>query len=384
MQFDQLKRREFITLIGGAAAWPLAARAQQPTIPVVGFLNGSSAWEYAYVVGAFRQGLKETGYVEGQNVAIEYRWAEGHYERLPTLVADLLSRHVTVIAANGPAAVAAKAATSSIPIVFAIGADPVKFGLVASMNRPGGNVTGVALLSVELGPKKLQMLHELIPTVRTVGLLVNSTNPNAETQSRDLQVAAQDLGLQLHVLHANSESDFDKAFAAMAQLRVRALVIGTDGFLNSRSEQLATLSMRHAMPAIFQLREFVTAGGLMSYGTSITDAYRLAGNYAGRILKGEKPADLPVQQSTKFDFVINLGTAKALGLTCRRRANYPLHRRQAGRLHPVAAWLLQLRLLERPRHWTRPRLTSFALRKSVRVHRQAQQSDRHDGRRPGA
>ena len=314
MQFDQLKRREFITLIGGAAAWPLAARAQQPTIPVVGFLNGSSAWEYAYVVGAFRQGLKETGYVEGQNVAIEYRWAEGHYERLPTLVADLLSRHVTVIAANGPAAVAAKAATSSIPIVFAIGADPVKFGLVASMNRPGGNVTGVALLSVELGPKKLQMLHELIPTVRTVGLLVNSTNPNAETQSRDLQVAAQDLGLQLHVLHANSESDFDKAFAAMAQLGVRALVIGTDGFLNSRSEQLATLSMRHAMPAIFQLREFVTAGGLMSYGTSLTDAYRLAGVYAGRILKGEKPADLPVQQAVKLELIINLKTAKTLGL----------------------------------------------------------------------
>jgi ABC-type uncharacterized transport system substrate-binding protein len=313
MQVDQLKRRAFITLLGGAAAaWPLAAHAQQPTIPVVGFLNGASACEYAYVVGAFRQGLKETGYVEGQNAAIEYRWAEGHYERLPTLVADLLSRQV--IAANGPAAVAAKAATTLIPVV-STAADPVKIGLVASLNRPGGNLTGVALLSVELAPKKLQMLHELVPTVRTVGLLVNATNPNAETQSRDLQVAAQDLGLQLHVLHANSESDFDKAFAAMAQLRVGALVIGTDGFLNSRSEQLATLAKHHAMPAIFQYREFTAAGGLMSYGTSLTDTYRQVGVYVGRILKGEKPADLPVQQATKVELIINLKTAKALGLT---------------------------------------------------------------------
>ena len=309
-----MRRREFVLLLGGAMTAARALHAQQKALPVIGYLNATSPRPYAANVAAFLEGLREAGWVEGQNVAIEYRWAEGHYERLPTLVADLLSRHVTVIAANGPAAVAAKAATSSIPIVFAIGADPVKFGLVASMNRPGGNVTGVALLSVELGPKKLQMLHELIPTVRTVGLLVNSTNPNAETQSRDLQVAAQDLGLQLHVLHANSESDFDKAFAAMAQLRVRALVIGTDGFLNSRSEQLATLSMRHAMPAIFQLREFVTAGGLMSYGTSLTDAYRLAGVYAGRILKGEKPADLPVQQAVKLELIINLKTAKTLGL----------------------------------------------------------------------
>jgi putative ABC transport system substrate-binding protein len=311
-----IRRREFISLFGGAvAAWPLAARAQQQAIPVVGFLNGASAWEYAYVVGAFRQGLKETGYVEGQNVAIEYRWAEGHYERLPTLLADLLGRHVTVIAANGPAAVAAKAATTLIPVVFSTAADPVKIGLVASLNRPGGNLTGVALLSVELAPKKLQMLHELVPTMRTVGLLVNSINPNAETQSRDLQVAAQSLGLQLHVLHANSESDFDKAFAAMAQLRVGALVIGTDGFLNSRSEQLATLAMRHGMPAVFQYREFTAAGGLMSYGTSLTDTYRQVGVYVGRILKGEKPADLPVEQATKVELIINLRTARALGLT---------------------------------------------------------------------
>jgi putative tryptophan/tyrosine transport system substrate-binding protein len=323
---SHIERRKFLATVGAAAAWPLAARAQQPTIPVVGFLNGASAWEYAYVVGAFRQGLKETGYVEGQNVAIEYRWAEGHYERLPTLVADLLSRHVTVIAANAPAAVAAKAATTSIPVVFVTAADPVKIGFVASLNRPGGNLTGVALLSVELAPKKLQILHELVPTERTVGLLVNSTNPNAETQSRDLQVAAQSLGLRLHVLHANSESDFDKAFAAMAQLRVGALVIGTDGFLNSRSEQLAALAMRHGMPAIFQYREFTAAGGfqyreftaaggLMSYGTSLTDTYRQVGVYVGRILKGEKPADLPVEQATKVELIINLRTARALGLT---------------------------------------------------------------------
>jgi putative ABC transport system substrate-binding protein len=217
-----MKRREFITLLGGAAAWPLAARAQQPTMPVVGFLNGASAWEYAYVVDAFRQGLKETGYVEGQNVTIEYRWAEGHYERLPTLVADLLSRHVTVIAANAPAAVAAKAATTSTPVAFSTAADPVKIGFVASLNRPGGNLTGIALLSVELAPKKLQMLHELVPKVRAVGLLVNATNPSAETQSRNPQLAAEDLGLQLHILHANSESDFE-SFRRDGSIRGRRL-----------------------------------------------------------------------------------------------------------------------------------------------------------------
>jgi putative tryptophan/tyrosine transport system substrate-binding protein len=288
---SHIERRKFLATLGGAAAWPVAVRAQQPTIPVVGFLNGASAWEYAYVVGAFRQGLKETGYVEGQNVAIEYRWAEGHYERLPTLVADLLSRHVTVIAANAPAAVAAKAATTSIPIVFVTAADPVKIGFVASLNRPGGNLTGVALLSVELAQKKLQILHELVPTERTVGLLVNSTNPNAETQSRDLQVAAQSLGLQLHVLHANSESDFDKAFAAMAQLRVGALVIGTDGFLNSRSEQLATLAMRYPMPAIFQYREFTAAAS-----SSRCSARCLAARRWGRLRRVRISPRLPTHQ----------------------------------------------------------------------------------------
>jgi putative ABC transport system substrate-binding protein len=247
-------------------------------------------------------------------VAIEYRWAESHYERLPTLATDLLSRHVTVIAANGPAAVAAKAATTTIPIVFAVAVDPVEAGLVASLNRPGGNLTGVTLLSVELAPKKLQMLHELVPTATIIALLVNSANPNAETQSRDVQAAARALGLQLHVLHAANERDLDTVFATLAQLRVGALVIGTDGFLNSRSEQLAALTMHHAMPAIFQYREFAAAGGLMSYGTSLTNTYRQIGVYTGRILKGEKPSDLPVQQATKVELIINLKTAKLLGL----------------------------------------------------------------------
>jgi putative tryptophan/tyrosine transport system substrate-binding protein len=308
-------RRAFITMLGGVAvAWPVVARAQQPAMPTIGFLSGASAWEYAYVVEAFRQGLKEIGYVERNNLAVEYRWADGHYERLPALVADLLSRHISVIAANAPAAVAAKAATTSVPIVFVTAADPVKIGLVESLNRPGGNLTGVSLLSVELAAKKLQMLHELVPNVRTVALLVNSSNRNAETQSRDLRGAAQALGLQLHILHANSERDFDVAFAVLAQLKVGALVIGTDGFLNSRTEQLAALTLRHAIPAVFQYREFTAAGGLMSYGTSLTDRYRQAGIYVGRILKGEKPADLPVQQATKIELVINLKTAKALGL----------------------------------------------------------------------
>jgi putative ABC transport system substrate-binding protein len=309
-----MRRRAFITLLGGAVALPIVARGQQPVIPVVGFLNGSSAWEYAYVAAAFRQGLKEFGYVEGQSVTIEYRWAEGHYERLPTFVADLLNRHVTIIAANGPAAVAAKAATKTVPIVFGTAADPVAIGLVASLNRPGGNLTGVTLLSVELAPKKLQILHELVPTATIIALLINPTNPNAETQSKDTQGAARALGLQLHVLHAANDGDLDRVFAALVQLRAGALVIGTDGFFNSRSEQLAALTIRHRIPAIFQYREFSSAGGLMSYGTSLTDTYRQIGIYAGRILKGEKPADLPVQQATKIELIINLKTAKTLGL----------------------------------------------------------------------
>jgi putative tryptophan/tyrosine transport system substrate-binding protein len=266
---------------------------------------------------AFHQGLGETGYVEGRNVTIEYRWAEGHNDRLPALVADLARLEVAVIAATGGTAVAlaAKAATTTIPIVFNIAADPVALGLVASLSRPGGNLTGVTSLSVQVAPKRLELLHELLPAVTVVALLINPTNPIlAEIQSRDLQAAAGPLGLQLHVLHASTERDFDAVFATLAQLRAGALVIGTDLFFNTRSEQLAALTVRHAVPAIFQYREFAAAGGLMSYGNAIADPYRLVGVYTGRILKGEKPADLPVQRATKVELIINLKTAKALGL----------------------------------------------------------------------
>jgi putative ABC transport system substrate-binding protein len=318
MQFDQLKRRELITLLGGAAAaWPLTARAQQPSMPVIGFLNGASPDGYALNVTAFVQGLKETGYIEGQNVTIEYRWAQGRYDRLPAMAADLVRRRVAVIAANTPAAPAAKAATTTIPIVIATSTDPVAMGLVASLNRPGGNVTGVATLGVELGQKELELLREVVPKATVMALLVNPTNPEvAETQSRDLQAAARSLGLKLHVLHASTERDFDTVFAAVVQLQASGLVIGAaDPLFIGGTEQLAALALRHAVPAIFQYREFAAAGGLMSYGASVTDLYRQAGLYAGRILKGEKSTDLPVMQSTKFEFVLNLKTAKTLGLT---------------------------------------------------------------------
>ena len=318
MQIGQLNRREFIALVGGAAAWPLVAHAQQSAMPVIGFLGTISPDRWASRLHAFRQGLSETGYVEGRNVGIEYRWAEGQNDRLPALAADLVRRQVRVIATpeSTPAAFAAKAATTTIPIVFSVGVDPVAVGLVASLNRPGGNLTGVTNLNAEILPKRLELMHELVPTATTIALLVNPSNPLvAETESRDAQTAARTLGLQLHVLHASTDRDFDTVFASLAQMRAVALVINTDVFFNSRSEQLAALALRHTVPAIFQYREFVASGGLMSYGTSTTDVFRQVGIYTSRLLRGESPADLPVQQVTKIELIINLKTARTLGLT---------------------------------------------------------------------
>jgi ABC-type uncharacterized transport system substrate-binding protein len=313
-----VRRREFITALGGAAAWPIAARAQQPAMPVVGFLNSASPGPYARLVAVFLKGLNAAGFVEGRNVAIEYRWAEGRNDRLPALADDLVRRGVTVIAVPGstPAALAAKAATATVPIVFALGSDPVRLGLVASLNRPGGNLTGATLLGVELGPKQLELLHELIPTATIMALLVNPTSPAlAEVQSRDLHAAARTLGLQLHVLHASTDTDFDRVFATLVELRAGGLVIGADAFFTSRVQRLADLAARHSLPAVYWQPKYAAAGGLMSYGTSYSDLYRQAGVYTGRILKGDKPAELPVQQSTKVELAINLKTAKALGLT---------------------------------------------------------------------
>jgi putative ABC transport system substrate-binding protein len=313
---SDMRRREFITLLGGAAAtWPLAARAQQQPVPVIGFLNTRAPEQDAHLLAAFRQGLTETGYVEGRNVTIEYRWAEGHNDRLPALAADLVRRQVTVIAANSQATVVAKAATSTIPIVFITGADPIQVGFVTSLNRPGGTLTGVTSLDTELGRKRLQLLHELLPQAGTMAALVNPTFPGSDVQTRDLQAAASALGLQLHIVHASTERDINTVFANLIRLQAGGLVIGNDPFFNSWSEQLGALALRHRMPAIYEFRAFVEAGGLMSYGGSITDLYRLFGVYNGRILKGEKPADLPVQQATKVELIINLKTAKALGLT---------------------------------------------------------------------
>jgi putative ABC transport system substrate-binding protein len=309
-------RREFITLLGGTATWPLAARAQQQAMPVIGLLDSTSPDVHTNLLRSFRQGLNETGFVEGSNVAIEYRWSDGQYGRLPELAADLAHREVSVITTidGSASALAAKAATSTIPIIFRIGADPVALGLVASLNRPGGNVTGVTSLTVEVGPKRLEVLHQLVPTATVMALLLNPTSPFAETLTRDLQAAARMLGLRIHVLNASTDGDITSAFAQLLQLRTAGLVIGSDVFFNSRSQQLAARTVRHAMPAVYQYREFVAAGGLMSYGGSLEDSYRLAGIYTGRVLKGEKPADLPIQQSTKVELFINLNTAKALGL----------------------------------------------------------------------
>jgi putative ABC transport system substrate-binding protein len=314
-----MRRREFITLLGGTAfAWPLAARAQQPAIPVVGFLSTASPDSYAIRLLAFRQGLKEAGYVEGQNVAIEYRWAEGQNNRLPVLAAELVHHQVDVIVAGGgtPSAVAAKAATGTIPIVFEVATDPVKIGFVASLDKPGGNLTGVANLNVEIGPKRLELLHELLPTVTVIAVLVNPANPALfEPFVRSLQTAASGLGLELHVLNASTERDLDTVFAALVQLRAGALVIGPDTFFNSHIEQIAALTIGHAVPAVYQYRPFVEAGGLLSYGSDEAETYHQVGAYTGRVLKGEKPANLPVVQSTKVELIINLKTAKALGLT---------------------------------------------------------------------
>jgi putative tryptophan/tyrosine transport system substrate-binding protein len=312
--FD-LRRREFIKLLGGAATvWPLAARGQQAAMPVVGFLNSASAESFAPYVAAFRQGLSETGYIEGRNVAVEYRWADEQYDRLPALAADLVRRHADVIAANQISAEAAKAATGTIPIVFTTALDPVQLGLVAALNRPGGNLTGVTTLNVELLPKRIELLHQLSPSATDVALLVNPTNPSAEGLSRDAQVAARSLGLRLQVLEASNESDFETAFTTLTRMHGGGLVIGPDPFFVSRSAQLAALALRQGVPTVFEFRQFVASGGLMSYGGSLTDVYRLAGVYVGRVLKGEKPAELPVHQSTKVELMVNLRTALALGL----------------------------------------------------------------------
>ena len=311
-----MKRRQFIALLGGTAAWPLSARAE-PAMPTIGYLGSETPDLFADRLAAFRQGLAEGGYEEGRNVRIEFRWAEGRNDRFPALAADLVGRQVALIAAPGstPAAVAAKEATATIPVVFAVGSDPVSVDLVASLNRPGGNVTGATSLNVEVGPKRLELVRELVPGARNVGLLINPTNPRlAEAQSRDAEAAAPSYGVQIHVLRASSESEFEPDFAALAPLGAKALVIGNDAFFLSESRRLATLAIRYAMPTIHQSRAFAAAGGLASYGGSVAEAHRNAGVYAGRILKGERPADLPVVQSTKIELAVNLRAAKALGL----------------------------------------------------------------------
>jgi putative ABC transport system substrate-binding protein len=311
-----MRRRDFITLLGGAAAWSLPARAQQPAIPVIGFLNGASPDKYIPMVAAFRQGLREAGYIETQNVAIEFRWADGKYDRLPELATDLVRRQVSVINAGGTAtALAAKAATTTIPVVFSIAADPVEIGLVSNLKRPDGNLTGVTTLATEVGPKRLELMHEVMPA-GTMALLVNPGSPIlAEADGKELQAAANKVGVQLHIVHAGSERELEPAFASLAQKRVAGLIIGTDQFFITQMQQLAELSVRYSVPAIYQDRLFAATGGLMSYGGSIPDAYRLVGTYVGKILDGEKPANLPVQQSTKVELIVNLKTARAFGLT---------------------------------------------------------------------
>jgi putative ABC transport system substrate-binding protein len=311
-----MNRREVILGLGGAAAaWPLGARAQQPVL--VGFLSGGSSWEYAHLAAAFRQGLVDAGFAEGRNLFIEYRWAEARYERLPALATELVGRRVSVIVATGgvPAALAAKAATTTTPIVFVNGGDPVKFGLVSSVNSPEGNITGVNFINNVLASKRLQVLHDVVPNAATIGVMVNPNNPSTEFDLGEIRAAAASLGVEIVRVNAGSERDLDKALAELVERRVGALVVNSDVFFFTRRAQLIELAARLAVPAIFEVREFVTAGGLMSYGTSIAEAYRKAGVYTGRILRGERPRDLPVQQSTRFELVVNLKTARTLGIT---------------------------------------------------------------------
>ncbi len=313
-----MRRREFMTLLGSAAAaWPLTAAAQKATMPVVGFLSARSPGESVDMVAAFRRGLRQTGFVEGLNLSIAFRWAEGRYDRLPTLAAELVGLRPAVIFAAGgpPSALAAKKATSTIPVVFVAGGDPVRLGLIASFNHPGGNVTGIHMFSAALEPKKLELLHELVPKARVICALVNPTNPSAAIVSKDLEAAARAMGLQLHIVHASTEQDLDAVFAGWAKLRVDGLVVTSEGFFDSQRERIVALSSRHSVAGSYPWREYVAAGGLMSYGSNLADSYRQAGIYAGRVLNGEKPSGLPVTQPTKFELVLNLKTAKALGLS---------------------------------------------------------------------
>jgi putative tryptophan/tyrosine transport system substrate-binding protein len=315
VQGIKMRRRVFIVGLGGAMAWPLAARAQRPAMPVIGYLSNGSPELFGDRLRAFRQSLSETGFIEGRNVAIDYRWAGDELDRLPASAADLVRRQVNVISAFGGinGALAAKAATTTIPIAFGTDFDPIAAGLVASLNRPGGNITGVVTLGVEVAPKRLELMHVLLPTA-TMAVLINPASPTADAILRDLQAAARTLGQSIHVLRASNEPEIDAAFATLVQVRAGALVIANDAYFNSRTQQFAALTLRYAVPTIYQLREFAAAGGLMSYGSSITETYRIVGGYTGRILKGEKPADLPVQQATKIELIINLKTAKALDL----------------------------------------------------------------------
>jgi putative ABC transport system substrate-binding protein len=311
-----MRRREFIGLLSGAVTWPLAARAQQPAMPVVGFLHYASATTLVHLAEAVRRGLKEAGYVEGQNVAIEYRWAEGHYDRLPALAADLVRRQVTVIMAGGAAAAkAAKEATAAIPIVFTSGAGPVALGLVKSLSSPGANLTGVSQLTAEMGAKRLVLIRDLLPKARTVALMINPTFPGAESEMAEVEAAGRMIGMQIHGARATSPGEIDAALADFSRLHVGAFMVGADGYFITRRDQIATLAAHHAIPGIYTVPDFPKAGGLLSYGVSLADAYRQAGVLTGRVLKGTKPAELPVMQATKFELVINLKTAQALGLT---------------------------------------------------------------------